>query len=266
MRMVDVRGADVAVHIEGSCRSNHDLVLVHGAGFDHNAWRFQVRFLAGCGYRVVAPDLPGHGESGGSALTSIGEMSAWLLAFIKAIGSVKPILIGHSMGSLVALAVAANNPEAVSGIVLIATSDRMAVHPELLRSAADRDDHAVQLMTGWMHTGDQRLGGQRSPGLWSAGMTRRLIERNMDVLHADLKACDDHDPMEHVGCVSSPTLVILGDDDHMTTVTSGKSLANAVPGATLETVPGVGHMLMSEASAAVNNAIVEFAHSTVGRQ
>lgn len=253
----------MAVHIEESAHPSCDLVLIHGAGFDHTAWRFQTRFLAAREHRVFAPDLPGHGSSGGAALSTIADMSLWLLAFIEAIGSVAPIVIGHSMGSLVALDAAARSPESVSGIGLIATSARMSVHPELLRSAADKDDHAVQLMIGWMHTGDQRFGGHPSPGSWSAGMTRRVIERNIDVLHADLKACDKYDPMELVGSVSSPTLVIVGEDDHMTTATSGEALANAIAGATSVVVPAIGHMLMSEEPEAVNDAIIGFINSKV---
>lgn len=264
MKFVDVGGTAVAVHIEESCPHGQDVVLVHGAGFDHNAWRFQTRFLAARGYRVLAPDLPGHGSSAGVALATIGDMSMWLHAFIEAIGSVAPIVIGHSMGSLVAFDLAARRPDSVSGIGLIATSARMSVHPELLRLAADKDDHAVQLMIGWMHTGDQRFGGHPSPGSWSAGMTRRLIEANMEALHADLNACDRYDPMELVDNVGSPTLVIVGEDDHMTTATSGESLANAITAAKLVVVPAVGHVLMSEAPGAVNDAIVGFVDSMVG--
>lgn len=263
MKFFDVRGASVAVHIEGSAHSSRDIVLIHGAGSDHTTWRFQTRFLAARGFRVFAPDLPGHGGSGGQGLSTISDMSTWLFELIETIGSAVPIVIGHSMGSLVALETAARDPDSLGGIGLLATSDRMMVHPELLNSAADKDDHAVQLMVSWMHAGNQRLGGHQSPGSWSAGVTRRRIERNIDTLHADLNACDAYHPLEVVGSVRSPTLVVLGEEDRMTSAVSGESLANAIPQARLVVVPAVGHMLISDAPGVVNRAIVAFLCSTM---
>ena len=103
MRQVDVEGRTVAVHVEEAASPNGiDVILIHGAGFDHTAWRFQTRFLAGRGFRVLAPDLPGHGSSEGPTLASIDEMAAWLGDLAGAFESERSVLIGLMATSVTA--------------------------------------------------------------------------------------------------------------------------------------------------------------------
>lgn len=256
MRLFDIDGTQVAAHVEEAADTVRDIILVHGAGSDHSAWRFQTRYLAARGYRVLAPDLPGHGRSEGPAQATIPDLAAWLLRFIDVVESRSPIVIGHSMGSLVALHAAASRPDAIADLVLIATSERMRVHPELLSAAADKDDHAIQLMIGWIHTGEQRYGGHQSPGTWSAGSTRRLLEREIDVLHGDLLACDTYDTLTTAASVTARTLVISGETDHMTSSRSGAALCEAILDCEFVQVPGAGHEMMFEQSARVNAAIL----------
>src|ERR1041384_6721099 len=79
------------------------IVLLHGAGFDHSAWALHSRWFAHHGFGVLAPDMPGHGRSGGSRLTSIETMADWTIALLDAARASSAKLIGHSMGSLIAL-------------------------------------------------------------------------------------------------------------------------------------------------------------------
>ena len=79
------------------------MVLIHGAGFDHSAWALHSRWFAHHGFAVLVPDLPGHGRSKGPALKTIAEMADWIAALLDAAGATKAHLIGHSMGSLIAL-------------------------------------------------------------------------------------------------------------------------------------------------------------------
>src|SRR5690606_377106 len=87
------------------------VVFLHGAGFDHTVWQLLARWFAHRGSAVLAPDLPGHGASGGAPLKSIGELADWTAALIEAAGAKQAVLIGHSMGSLIAVETAARHPE-----------------------------------------------------------------------------------------------------------------------------------------------------------
>src|SRR5271155_6025006 len=83
------------------------VVFLHGAGFDHSTWALHSRWFAHHGYGVLAPDLPGHGRSSGAPLPTIADMADWTAALIEAAGVTKARLVGHSMGSLIAIETAA---------------------------------------------------------------------------------------------------------------------------------------------------------------
>src|SRR5271154_5225796 len=115
------------------------VVLIHGAGFDHSAWALHSRWFAHHGYSVLAPDLPGHGRSSGKPLPTIADMADWTAALLDAAGASKARLVGHSMGSLIALETAARHPDGVSGLSLIGTAATMTVGADLLRAAEDNE-------------------------------------------------------------------------------------------------------------------------------
>src|ERR1700751_4781080 len=86
------------------------VVLLHGAGFDSSTWALHSRWFAHHGFSVLAPDLPGHGRSSRKPLPTIAGMADWTAALIAAAGATKARLIGHSMGSLIALETSARHP------------------------------------------------------------------------------------------------------------------------------------------------------------
>src|SRR5689334_15058853 len=92
------------------------VLLLHGAGLDHTVWVLLARWFAHHGCSVMAPDLPSHGRSGGELLGSIEAMADWTAALIERSGAGKAALIGHSMGSLVALETAARHCGSVSAL------------------------------------------------------------------------------------------------------------------------------------------------------
>jgi pimeloyl-ACP methyl ester carboxylesterase len=224
------------------------VVLLHGAGFDHSAWALHSRWFAHHGFGVLAPDLPGHGRSLGKPLTSIEALADWTIALLDAAGAAKAKLIGHSMGSLIALEAAARHPSRISELCLIATSDAMAVSADLL-GAAERNDHdAIDMVSIWGLGFPAEIGGSLAPGVWMHGGAQRTLEAaGPGVLHADLAACNAYRnalPAAHSANV--PVTLILGERDMMTSVKNGRALAAAFPGARTVVLKGAGHMLMAE--------------------
>src|ERR1700744_5905542 len=113
---LSVNGVDTFVATGGKPfdESLPTVVLLHGAGFDHSTWALHSRWFAHHGFSVLAPDLPGHGRSAGPALQSIADMADWTAALLDSARAAKAQLIGHSMGSLIALETAARYPAKVS--------------------------------------------------------------------------------------------------------------------------------------------------------
>jgi pimeloyl-ACP methyl ester carboxylesterase len=240
-------------------------VLVHGAGLDHSVWALQSRWLAFHGFNVLAVDLPGHGRSEGPPLPSIGALATWLTLVINAADAQRAVLIGHSMGSLVALEAAATQPDRVQSLVLIGTAASMPVHPDLLSAAASNGHAAIDMVNLWGYGYAAGLGGSRVPGVWMVGAGERILEAaRPGVLHADLAACGTYgDGVRAAGRVVAPTLLICGEKDQMTPVKSGRMLAAAIGGAMMETLAGAGHMLMAERPYEVQSAIAK--HLTIDR-
>ena len=103
------------------------VIFIHGAQNDHSVWALQSRYLAHHGFGVLALDLPGHGRSGGAALSSVEALAAWVLTVMDAAGVRKACLIGHSMGSLVALETWHMAPDRVDKLALLGTAFPMKV-------------------------------------------------------------------------------------------------------------------------------------------
>jgi len=224
------------------------VVLIHGAGFDHSAWALHSRYFAHHGHSVLAPDLPGHGRSAGPPLRSIAEMADWIAALLDTTRAAKAQLIGHSMGSLIALETSARHPAKVSALIMIGTAAAMSVGPELLKAAEADDQAAIDMVAIWGLGFGAGIGGSLAPGLWMHGGAQRLLQACAPgVLFADLNACNSYaDALAAAAKIMVPTKLILGERDMMTPAKAGKALAAAIANARTVVLEGAGHMLMAE--------------------
>src|ERR1700742_5138009 len=226
---LSVNGSDTFVATGGRefDSSLPTIVLLHGAGFDHSTWALHSRWFAHHGFSVLAPDLPGHGRSAGQALTSIADMADWVAALLDAAGAAKARLIGHSMGSLIALETAARHPDKVSGLSLIGTAATMTVGPDLLKAAEANEVAAIDMVSIWGLGFQAELGGSLAPGLWMHSGAQRVLEAcRPGVLYYDLDACHAYQGAPAAAAtISVPTTLILGERDMMPPAKAGKALA-----------------------------------------
>ncbi len=244
------------------------VVLIHGSGMNRTAWQLQTRFLAHHGYRVAAVDLPGHGGSDGPPLDSIEAMGDWVAEIVGVLGFGSAHLVGHSMGTYIALETAKRHPDAVCSLVLLGTAAAMPVHPELLDSAMNNISHAGGLMTSWGYSSRAHVGHHASPGFWMLGGSRALIEVSPDgALGTDMAACESYGgAVDAAASVTCPVSVILGSDDKMTPVRSAQKLLAAfdspalnatAPAVNVTVLDGVGHMIQFEDPDRVRACIAE---------
>ncbi len=235
------------------------IVFIHGAALDHSVWQWQSRYLAHHGHSVLAVDLPGHGRSPGLLRTSIEGMADWVAALIEAANLPSAAVVGHSMGSLVALETARRHAARVSRLALIGCAMPMAVGPSFLAAARDDAPEAFDMETVWGHARSAVLAGSPVPGSYLVGASRQLNGRaRAGVQHADLAACDTcRVPLEALRELRVPTLVIAGKRDQMTPFKAGRAVADAIPGAKLVALDA-GHSMMSEAPRETLAALRDF--------
>src|SRR5437588_2763928 len=231
--LLSVNGIDTFVATGGRefDASQPTIVLLHGAGFDHTTWALHSRWFAHHGYGVLSPDLPGHGRSSGAPLPTISDMADWTAGLLEATAALKAKLVGHSMGSLIALETAARHPEKVSALGLIGTAAAMTVGSDLLKAAEANDHAAIDMVSVWGLGFQAELGGSLAPGLWMHHGAQRVLEKcRPGVLFNDLSACNAYQgALAAAAQITVPTTFILGERDMMTPSRAGKPLAAALP-------------------------------------
>ena len=188
------------------------LVFVHGALNDHCVWTFPARWFAHHGWNVLALDLPGHGRSAGPVLPDVERSAQWLLHLLAAQGIAQASLVGHSMGSLIALEAAAQAATAspadddaartqVDRLVLVGTSVPMPVSDALLATSATDPLKAIDMVVAFAHARLAGEPGNPGPGTWHHGasrqLSRRILERSRGVagcehnlFHHDFSLCN----------------------------------------------------------------------------
>ncbi|HYD94642.1 MAG TPA: alpha/beta hydrolase [Noviherbaspirillum sp.] len=266
--LLNVQGQDTFCYTGGKAFNPElpTVVFIHGAQNDHSVWTLQTRYFAHHGYGVLAVDLPGHGRSKGAPLASVEAMADWLLALLDAAGVQKAILVGHSMGSLIALEAAFRAPQRVAKLALVGTAYPMKVSEALLDAALNREQDAVDMVNIWSHSSIAHKPSSPGPGFYVMGGSRRLMQqvsrRNPEhkVFHTGFSACNAYANGENAAkSVACPTLLLLGKRDMMTPPKAAAALSQAIAGCQVQQIDACGHSLMAEQPDAVLEALYGFA-------
>lgn len=256
---IDGVATNVATGSQNIDPARPNLILVHGAANDRNAWRDLMPALASSNLNIFAPDLPGHGLSGGTSLDSIESIAKWLLALANALGLQKFALAGHSMGSLAALEAAARGGDQISHLALLGTSVPMPVSDVLLETARNRPDAACRMVLGWSHTPNFLLAGGGGHGVWGPGKTLAVMRSNSTTLAGDLSNCNNYTTgFDTAARVKCPTLLVLGKRDKMAPPRAVQPLQDALKTVKRLEIADCGHAMMVEKPQEVAAALLDF--------
>lgn len=238
------------------------IVFIHGALHDHSVWTLLARWFAHHGHAVLAVDQPGHARSRGAPLPDVEALAQWVLAVLDAAGVERAAIVGHSMGSLIALEAAAQAPQRVSHLAMLATAYPMKVSSALLSTARDAPYKAIDMVTAFSHS---TLGPKPSypgPGAWVPGGFRALMrrvhdaQRGLNLFQHDFALCDRYaNGLQAAAKVRCPTTLILGKLDQMTLPQQTHDIAQALKARIIAVA--AGHDLMAEAPEAVLGALRE---------
>jgi pimeloyl-ACP methyl ester carboxylesterase len=241
-----LRGVRIGYFDEGE-RSRPTVLLLHGLGRSRLQWAPLCRALARH-HRVIALDFPGFGSSDGPTGSryrySFEALAETTLDLLAALGLGRVALVGHDMGAGVALAAAADRPEFVGRLVLVA--------PPCFPTRRPLAERLV--LMPWI--GPTLF---RSP-LGGSTMRRHgaVTEPNSDAAYLMLRRAADSSTLEaRVPRVRCPTLVVWGRDDAVSPWTHGTRLAREISGARLEILE-CGHDPVAERPLAFESLISEF--------
>lgn len=222
------------------------LILVHGAGGNHQLWGHAIRNLGAA--NTYALDLPGHGRSGGTGRWAIPDYAAFIVAFMEALGLDQAVIAGHSMGGATAMEMALRYPQRVSGLILVATGARLRVLPAILNGTLANFEDTIKLVCEYAYS------SHAPPQLVRQGR-RQMLNVPPQTVHDDFAACDAFDVMERLGEIRCPTLVICGTEDALTPPKYATFLAEKIAGAELKLIEGAGHMVIIEKPDLIATAI-----------
>lgn len=240
------------------------VLLLHGVGGGRAIWADAasgtVAALAGAGFRALAMDFPGYGDSQGQP--TMGAMVQSVLDLAQHARPERLVLLGHSMGGMVAQEVALRAPQVVQGLILACTS-----------AAFGKADGAWQarFLAERLAPLDQGLGmaGMAEllvPGLVSpkasaaaAETARRVMARVPEATYrVALGAIAGFDRREALPSLRVPVLMLAAEDDRTAPADVMHRMAERVAGAEYFCLNGAGHIANVEAPAAFNAAVVTF--------
>jgi pimeloyl-ACP methyl ester carboxylesterase len=226
------------------------LILLHGAGGTRLDWPAPLRRLSD-----IVPDLPGHGRSSPPPRTSIGEYAQDLVALMEALQIPRAVIAGHSMGGAIGQMMGLDFPDRVAGLILIATSAKLSVHPDLLDHVLTDQPHVVSLLV-------ERYWSPETSEAVRAQSYQALMQGPPATLHADFTACNTFDVRSRLGEINTPALVIGATGDRMTPRKHVEFLASGIPNAKLAMLESAGHMLAQEKPDTIAQLIQEWLATT----
>jgi pimeloyl-ACP methyl ester carboxylesterase len=264
---VDLAGARLYYYAAGSRGAGEPVVFLHGFGTSGHLWSDVVSLMP-AGHRLVVVDLLGHGRSdppAGRALT-LRAHAAHVIALLDALGVREACIVGHGLGGGIAQWIAVHAPSRLSRLALV---NSIAFH--------DWPTRDVKLARATLPL------TRHLPPAWLLSMVRSELERGFADAHRATHALDKFGRpfasldgrealCQHIaaldagetrtlgarlGEITAPTSVIWGDGDPFLPLSFARRLASAIPGATLQSVPGARHFTPEDAPRQVADAITE---------
>lgn len=244
--------------------ADRTVLLVHGVTLQAGIWRYQ--FALADRYRIVAIDQRGHGRSvAGRDGYGLDRLADDLADVLVALDLRSVVLVGHSMGGMACMRLAARHPELfherVAAMMLVATTADPVLgvgSASAHRRAGTRIEHRGGRI-GWdrlptVVPPDNDLGFGLTRLVFGEGalphhvdVTRQMVER-MDraALHQSVVGLLANDALTGLGAITVPCVVVVGSRDLLTPVRAARRIAGALPQAELHVLHGAGHQLMLE--------------------
>ncbi len=275
LRHVQIHGHDVAYRLAGE---GETILLIHGMAGSSRTWREVMPELAEH-YRVLAPDLLGHGASGKAATDySLGAHASMLRDLMDRLGIARATVVGQSLGGGVAMQFSYQYPDRCERLVLVSSGGLGREVSFILRALSLPGAELVlpvvtpafvrklgNALSAWLW--DRGIRSGRLAEMWSAyaslgdAETRRAYFRTLRaVVDPGGQAVSAIDRLYLAEAV--PTLILWGDADPIIPVDHARAAHAAIPGSRLEIFEGVGHFPQREAPERFVEVLRDFVDST----
>ena len=242
--------------------SDTALFLLHGVGGGKEIWAPNAQALADAGYRVIAWDAPGYGDSAVVEPYDMKQVAMALRQLIAHVGARRVILLGHSMGGMIAQEAYAHFPALIDGLILSATTAAFG------KPGGDWQQEFLRARFAPLDAGRDMasLAGELVEGLVAAGssdavksaMTSVMARITVPTYRLAVTAVAAFDQRGNLGNIKVPTLVLAGELDKTAAPAVMERMSARIPNAQYRQLPGVGHVANVERPADFNAACIDF--------
>lgn len=257
-----VRGIELA-YTDAGC--GPAVVFLHGFPFDRSMWRGQVERLS-ASFRVIAPDLRGHGETTATREPStMEEMAEDVVALLDELNVPRAVVCGLSMGGYVSLALYRAHPSRVRALVLADTraqadteEARRTREENARRALAEGMEPIVEAMLPKLLSARTREGEPATV----ARVRRMMLGVNPEGAAAALRGMAlRRDQTVLLSEIDVPVLFVVGSEDAITPPSESEAMHALVEGSRLKVVEGAGHVSNVERPEEFDRALAEFLDS-----
>jgi len=247
-------------------RGDTAVLLLHGIGGGAAIWSDAAsgtaRAIAGAGYRAVAVDLPGYGASAAMGSPDLQTMVDAVRALIRHLDAQRTVLLGHSMGGMVAQELLARDPAAVHGLILACTSASFG-RADGAWQAQFVAERLAPLEAGLGMAG---MAERLVPGLVAPGAPATALRIATDIMarvpeasyRTALRAIAGFDRRDALAAIAVPTLLLAAEHDRTAPLEVMQRMAARIPGAETLCLGSAGHIANVEQPLAFNDAVVSF--------
>ncbi len=246
----------------GGSAAGRTILLIHGSGVSARYWGAQLRGLAGHA-RVLAPDLPGHGESDPGDAADVEQYADVVALALDALAAGPVVAVGHSLGGAIAMSLAARRPHLTSALVLLSSCTRLPDSGGAVERLLTALPGPVRKLVFFSIARRILFAPGASSEAVRLGM-REIRACPPDTIARDVRIAKAMDLTNEAAALRLPTLVLCGSLDRVTPPALSEQLAGVIAGSRLTIIPGAGHMLPLEVPDRVNADISSFAHTIAG--
>ncbi|SNT50937.1 proline-specific peptidase [Bacillus sp. OK838] len=238
------------------------LVILHGLGNNSQSWRKQLCQMNE-EFRVIAWDAPGYGESSDpkEEFQDFSQFADVLKEFLESLGLQSVYLLGHSMGSAIALDFTSRFPEMVEALIISdATRGAAGVSQEENKRKLQNRLHSINTLN------PGELAKKRVKALMSPNASVELVKEAERIMSQVRPAgyrsvsfsLSNLNQMEILSSISVPTLVMCGELDQVTPVSESRIFHELIPNSEFAIVPNTGHLCYQEDPEVFNEYVTDF--------
>ena len=243
------------------------ILFLHGIGGSARVWAPQIDSFARAGYLPAAVDLPGYGGRPAVASMDFAALAADVEDQVAHLGLDRPVVVGHSMGGMIAQTLVRRRPAGYCALVLSCTS------PAFGDPTGDFQRAFLAARLGPLDAGktmpeiaedivDTVMGPARDPH--GRALAVESMAATPDVTYrAAVNCLLRFDERGNLGCIRVPVLCLAGEHDRNAPPPMMQRMADKIPGARYVCLRGVGHLPNLEAPRAFDAAVLAFLHTAL---